>query len=139
MGDENVRLPTAKGSQTVLNAGTAAVHLKLEIERWPVDRLIPDHANPRTHTAEQIAQIAASIREFGFVCPILVDTDGTIIAGEGRLRAAKSLEMGEVPVIAVGHLSEAQRRALAIADNQLALNAGVGRGNASPATGCASR
>jgi hypothetical protein len=95
----------------------------IQIELWPVDRLILNSTNPRTHTAEQVAQIAASIREFGFVCPILVDTDGTVIAGEGRLRAAKSLEMKEVPVIVLGHLSEAQRCALAIADNQLALNA----------------
>src|ERR1039458_511322 len=96
----------------------------LEIERWPVDRLIPSDANPRTHSPEQVAQIAASIQEFGFVNPILVAPDGGVIAGEGRLRAARMQGMREVPVIVLKHLSAVQRRALAIADNQLALNAG---------------
>jgi len=96
----------------------------LQIERWPVDRLIPSDVNPRTHTPEQVAQIAASIREFGFVNPILVAPDGGIIAGEGRLRAARTQGLRAVPVIVLAHLSEVQRRALAIADNQLALNAG---------------
>src|ERR1017187_4522615 len=96
----------------------------LEIERWPVDRLIPSDANPRTHSPEQVAQIAASIQEFGFVNPILVAPDGGVIAGEGRLRAARMQGMREVPVIVLKHLSVVQRRALAIADNQLALSAG---------------
>src|ERR1700674_2378305 len=98
--------------------------LEIQIEHWPVDRLIPSEVNPRTHSREQVAQIAASIREFGFVNPILVGPDGGIIAGEGRLRAARTQGMREVPVIVLEHLSEVQRRALAIADNQLALNAG---------------
>src|SRR6266478_3794471 len=98
--------------------------LEIQIELWPVDRLIPSDVNPRTHSPEQVAQIAASIREFGFVNPILVGPDGGIIAGEGRLRAARTQGMREVPVIVLEHLSEVQRRALAIADNQLALNAG---------------
>jgi DNA modification methylase len=98
--------------------------LEIRIERWPVDRVIPNESNPRTHTAEQVAQIAASIREFGFVNPILVGADGRLIAGEARLRATQSLGMREVAVIVLSHLSELQRRALAIADNQLALNAG---------------
>src|SRR6266852_1683110 len=97
---------------------------EIQIERWPVDRLVPSDVNPRTHSREQVAQIAASIREFGFVNPILVGADGGIIAGEGRLRAARAEGMREVPVIVLQHLSEVQRRALAIADNQLALNAG---------------
>ena len=88
-----------------------------------MDRPIPSDANPRTHTAEQVAQIAASIREFGFLNPILVAADGRIVAGEGRLRAALTLGMHEVPVIMLAHLSEVQRRALVIADNQLALTA----------------
>jgi DNA modification methylase len=99
-------------------------NLNIEIEQWSVNRLILSDANPRTHTHQQVAQIAASIREFGFVNPILVGADGKIIAGEGRLRAAQTLGMRDVPVIKLGHLSEVQRRALAIADNQLALNAG---------------
>lgn len=98
--------------------------LDIQIERWPVDRLTPSDGNPRTHSPEQVAQIAASIREFGFVNPILVGPDGGLIAGEGRLRAARMQGMREVPVIVLKHLSAAQRRALAIADNQLALNAG---------------
>jgi DNA modification methylase len=99
-------------------------NLDIQIERWPLDRLIPSDVNPRTHSPEQVAQIAASIREFGFVNPILVGVDGGIIAGEGRLRAALTLGMRKVPVIVLEHLSEIQRRALVIADNQLALNAG---------------
>ena len=104
--------------------GRTSKSLDIQIERWPVDRLIPSNANPRTHSPEQVAQIAASIREFGFVNPILVGGDGGIIAGEGRFRAAQKQGMREVPVIVLEHLSEVQRRALAIADNQLALNAG---------------
>ena len=96
----------------------------IQIERWPLDRVTPSGANPRTHSAEQVAQIAASIREFGFVNPILVGNDGTIIAGEGRFRAARIQGLRDVPVIVLEHLSDVQRRALAIADNQLALNAG---------------
>ena len=98
-------------------------HLDLQIERWPVDQVTPSDTNARTHSAEQVAQISASIREFGFVNPILVTTNGEIIAGEARFRAATSLGMRDVPVIVLGHLSAVQRRALAIADNQLALNA----------------
>src|SRR5258708_39910747 len=94
------------------------------IEIWPTDRLVPYVKNARTHSPEQVAQIAASMREFGFVNPILVGQDGGIIAGEARLRAARTQGMREVSVIVLAHLSELQRRALAIADNQLALNAG---------------
>jgi hypothetical protein len=93
------------------------------VERWPVGRLVPYVRNPRTHTEEQIAKIAASIREFGFTNPILV-ADDTILAGHGRLRAAQLLGLDEVPVIDLSHLSEAQRRAYVIADNRLALDAG---------------
>ena len=98
--------------------------LEIQIERWPVDQLILSDGNPRTHSPEQVAQLASSIQEFGFTNPILVGADGKIIAGEGRLRAAQTLGLREVPVIVLAHLSEVQRRALAIADNQLALNAG---------------
>jgi ParB-like chromosome segregation protein Spo0J len=99
-------------------------NLNIQIEQWSVDRLAPSEGNPRTHSPEQVEQIAASIREFGFVNPILVGADTKIIAGEGRYRAALALGMRKVPVIKLEHLSEVQRRALAIADNQLALNAG---------------
>jgi DNA modification methylase len=96
----------------------------LHIERWSLERLIPYARNPRTHTEEQIAQIAASIAEFGFVNPVLVGADGVIIAGHARVMAARKLGIAEVPVIVLDHLSEAQRRALVIADNRLAQNAG---------------
>jgi DNA modification methylase len=95
-----------------------------QIELWPIDRLIPFARNPRTHSDAQIAQIAASIAEFGFNNPILVDTKAGIIAGHGRLLAARKLQLTEVPVIVLDHLTEAQKRAYIIADNQLALNAG---------------
>ena len=94
------------------------------LERVDVSALSAFAGNPRTHSDSQIDQIAASIREFGWTNPILVDAGGTIIAGHGRLEAAKRLQLREVPVIRLGHLSEAQRKALVIADNQLALNAG---------------
>ena len=94
------------------------------IQQWPVDRLIPYARNPRTHSDAQVAQIAASIREFGFNNPILVDTHAGIIAGHGRLLAARQLELAQVPVIVLDHLSDAQKRAYILADNRLAQNAG---------------
>ena len=90
----------------------------------PVGGLIPDPRNPRTHPKRQLQQIAASIREFGFTNPILIDPDGSIIAGHGRLLAAKALGIAEVPTIALAGLSEAQKRALRLADNKIALGAG---------------
>src|ERR1700694_2627563 len=94
------------------------------IELWPVEKLIPYARNPRTHSDAQVAQIAASIREFGFINPILADTQAAIIAGHGRLLAARKLNLPQVPVIILDHLSETQKRAYIIADNKLALNAG---------------
>jgi ParB-like chromosome segregation protein Spo0J len=94
------------------------------IELWLLDKLIPYARNPRTHSDAQIAQIAASIAEFGFNSPILVDSKAGIIAGHGRLLAARKLELTEVPVIVLDHLTETQKRAYIIADNQLAVNAG---------------
>src|SRR5712671_6588388 len=94
------------------------------IELWPIDKLIPFARNPRTHSEAQVTQIAASIAEFGFNNPILVDTKAGIIAGHGRLLAARKLQLTEVPVIVLDHLTDAQKRAYVIADNQLALNAG---------------
>lgn len=90
----------------------------------PLDRLAPYVRNARTHSEGQIAQIAASIMEFGFTNPILVGGDGVIIAGHGRLQAAQRLGLAEAPVIVLDHLSPAQRRALVIADNRIAENAG---------------
>lgn len=96
----------------------------LQIEQRPTEQLVPYVRNARTHSAEQVAQIAASIAEFGFVNPILIGEDDVIVAGHGRLLAAQELGLSEVPVIVLDHLSEAQRRALVIADNRLAENAG---------------
>jgi DNA modification methylase len=98
--------------------------MQLQIEQWPVDRLIPYIRNARTHSDAQVAQVAGSIAEFGFVNPILVGPDGVLVAGHARLAAARMLKLTEVPVIVLAHLSETQRRALVLADNKLAENAG---------------
>ncbi|CAA7615742.1 site-specific DNA-methyltransferase [Magnetospirillum sp. UT-4] len=94
------------------------------IEKWPLDRLLPYAANARTHSETQVAQLAGSIAEFGFNVPVLVDERGVLIAGHGRLLAARHLGLAEVPVIRLDHLTDAQARAYRLADNQLALNAG---------------
>ena len=94
------------------------------IEVWPTDRLVPYAKNARTHSPEQVAEIAASIVEFGFTNPILVDSMDGIIAGHGRLMAARKLGLVEIPVVVLDHLSETQRQAYIIADNKIALNAG---------------
>lgn len=94
------------------------------VEHWPLQRLIPYARNARTHDDGQVSQIAGSIAEFGFVNPILVGDDNVIIAGHGRLMAAQQLGLETVPVIVLRHLTEAQRRALVIADNKIAENAG---------------
>jgi ParB-like chromosome segregation protein Spo0J len=98
------------------------IHDRLEV--LPLDRLVPYARNARTHSPEQVAQIAASIREFGFTNPVLVDEDGGIVAGHGRVLAARKLGMDQVPCLRLTGLTEAQRRAYVIADNRLALNAG---------------
>ncbi len=94
------------------------------IEHWPIQRLVPYAANARTHSDEQVAQIAASMVEFGFTNPILAGADGIIVAGHGRLAAATKLGLATVPVVVLDHLSPTQRRALVIADNRIAENAG---------------
>ena len=97
---------------------------RLAVEYRAVDDLIPYARNSRTHSEAQVAQIAGSIREFGFTNPILIDEAGGIIAGHGRVMAARKLGMTDVPTITLVGLSEAQKRAYVIADNKLALNAG---------------
>ncbi len=99
-------------------------HVALSVTYRPLSELIPYARNSRTHSDAQVAQIAASIRGFGFTNPVLVDGESGIIAGHGRVMAARKLGLDRVPVIELGHLSEAQRRAYVIADNKLALNAG---------------
>ncbi len=96
----------------------------LSIVYLPTDRLYPDPRNARTHPKRQVEQIADSIRAFGFTNPILIDPDNVIIAGHGRLLAAKALGMTEVPTISLPGLSDARKRALRLADNKIALNAG---------------
>ncbi len=95
-----------------------------KIEQWPTAKLLPYARNARTHSDAQIAQIAASIAEFGFTNPSLAGSDGVIVAGHGRLAAAQKLGLEVVPVVVLDHLSPTQRRALVIADNRIAENAG---------------
>jgi hypothetical protein len=94
------------------------------IEMRKVDELVPYARNARTHSPEQVSQIAASIREWGWTTPVLVAEDDTILAGHGRLMAARQLGIAEVPTMVARGWSEAQRRAYVLADNQLALNSG---------------
>jgi DNA modification methylase len=98
--------------------------MTLQLTETPIDSLIPYARNSRTHIDQQVAQIAASIKEFGFTNPVLTDGAGGIIAGHGRVLAAQKLKLATVPTIALPHLTEAQRRAYVIADNRIALNAG---------------
>jgi DNA modification methylase len=96
----------------------------MQIEQRPTESLIPYARNAKLHSDAQVAQIAGSIREFGFCNPVLVDADGGIIAGHGRVLAARKLGLAEVPCITLGHLTEIQRRAYIIADNRLAETGG---------------
>ena len=102
----------------------SASWLAERIEHWPIAKLLPYVRNARTHSEEQVAQIAASIAEFGFTNPILVGSDGVIVAGHGRLAAARKLGLERVPVVVLDHLTPTQRRALGVADNRIAENAG---------------
>ena len=95
-----------------------------KVQKWAIDKLIPYARNARTHSDEQVAQIAASIKEWGWTTPVLVDEDGGIIAGHGRTLAAQRLKMKEVPVMVAKGWSDAKKRAYVLADNRLALNAG---------------
>src|SRR5690625_3269452 len=95
-----------------------------DYKKVSTDSLIPYARNSRTHSDEQVAQIAASIKEFGFLNPIIIDGENRIIAGHGRVMAAQKLGLKELPCIEVSHLTDAQRRAYVISDNKLALNAG---------------
>jgi len=95
-----------------------------KVEQWDINKLVPYARNSRTHSDEQVAQIAASIKEWGFTTAVLVDEQGGIIAGHGRTLAAQRLKMTEVPVMVAAGWSDAKKRAYIIADNKLALNAG---------------
>jgi DNA modification methylase len=96
----------------------------MQIQQMPIEALIPYARNSRTHDDAQVAQIAASIREFGFTNPVLVDAEGGIIAGHGRVMAARKLGLAEVPCIELSHLTDVQKRAYVIADNKIAINSG---------------
>jgi hypothetical protein len=109
---------------TTAPEATGVVALAERIELWPIDRLRPYERNPRTHSEAQVDQIAASMVEFGWTNPILIDENAGILAGHGRLLAARKLGLAEVPVIRFEHLSEAQKGADVLADNQIALQAG---------------
>src|ERR1043165_1621802 len=102
----------------------AEIRARPRLEFWAIDRLVPSPRNARTHSPAQVAEIAGSIRSFGFTNPILAAEDGSVIAGHGRLLAARQLGLVEVPVIPLDGLTETQRRQLMLADNRLALNAG---------------
>lgn len=95
-----------------------------KVEQWPIEKLVPYAKNSRTHSSEQVAQIAASIKEWGFTTAVLVDESGSIIAGHGRVMAARKLGMTTLPVMVAAGWTDAQKRAYVIADNKLALNAG---------------
>jgi ParB-like chromosome segregation protein Spo0J len=97
---------------------------KIKIEHWPISKIEPYTQNARTHSHDQIRTIANSMRQFGFVNPVLVDSANVLIAGHGRLEAAKTLGITEIPVIQLHGLTEAEVMALRIADNSIALNSG---------------
>jgi DNA modification methylase len=115
--------PHAKAAGAVPNRSTNAGLIEINIQYRDLEELILDPRNPRQHSQKQINQIADSIREFGFVVPIVIDDQGHVVMGHGRLLAAKRLKMTKVPVIELHHLSPAQIKALRIADNKLAQNA----------------
>jgi|ERR1043166_3897579 DNA modification methylase len=106
---------------TIVESDSRADRIRLEF--WPISRLVPSPRNARTHSDSQVAEIAGSIRAFGFANPILVGEDGDLVAGHGRLAAARMLGLAEVPVILLPGLSDLQRRQLVLADNRIALNA----------------
>src|SRR6266446_7061980 len=117
---------TRQSSETLLTAKSAGKGMwpADHVERWPIERLMPYARNARTHNDAQVSQIAASIREWGWTNPVLVAEDGTIIAGHGRVLAARKLHITDVPVMVAAGWTEAQKRAYTIADNKLTLNGG---------------
>ena len=98
--------------------------MKIKVEYKKTEQLVPYAMNARTHSDKQVTQIAASIKEFGFVNPVLIRADLTIIAGHGRVLAAQQLKLKDIPTIVLDHLSERQARALVLADNKIAQNSG---------------
>lgn len=114
------KTPGTAGPGDLEQTADPAWFMPEQLERRPISELVPYARNARTHSDAQIAQIRASIREFGFINPVLIDSAGNIIAGHGRVLAAQAEGMTEVPCVLVEHLSDAQRRAYILADNRLA-------------------
>src|SRR6202035_2373819 len=109
----------------MMDEGMSAVRVEWpadKVERWPVAKLVPNARNARTHSDEQVTQLAASIREFGWTIPVLVDEAGGIIAGHGRILAAHRIGIEDVPVMVAAGWSDAKKRAYMLADNKLTLN-----------------
>ena len=119
----NRTLTKDNASHSSINSGPEPQE-SLHLEQLRVDALRPYPRNARIHSAKQIKQIAASIKAFGFTNPLLIDKTGMILAGHGRLEAAKLMNLETVPCVRLDHMSEAQKRAYVLADNKLALNAG---------------
>ncbi len=122
--DNGTSAATAGANGAQVQSTNSEVLRRLAVEYRPIDQLIPYARNARSHSDRQVAEIAASIRTFGWTTPVLVDGDNGVIAGHGRLLAARKLGQGSVPVIELSGLSEADKRAYILADNKLALNAG---------------
>src|ERR1700751_4616884 len=110
------------GNPPAVHGATIGAAHELSITYRPIGELKPDPKNPRSHTPKQVRQIAKSIRQFGFVVPIVVDQHGNVIAGHGRLLAARQLGLKVVPTIRLDHLTPAQAKAFQIADNRLTEN-----------------
>jgi ParB-like chromosome segregation protein Spo0J len=124
-GSADARLSGTRARKAVKDALAIVPVIITQIELWKTDRLVPLERNPRTHSEEQIGQIAASMREFGFLWPIMVNgATREIVAGNGRYFAVVRLGLPLVPVVEERHLTPVQRRAFIIADNKIALNAG---------------
>jgi len=94
----------------------------LKVEMWPIQRVLPYASNAKVHPERQISEITASIKQFGFINPVLVDAKGVLIAGHGRIIAARNIGFKKVPVITLGHLTEDEAKALRIADNSIAIS-----------------
>ncbi len=123
-GSAGAKTPPKQSTNSGVDSASRMTGEHLAVEHRPVADLIPYARNARTHSDKQVAEVAASIRAFGWTNPILIDGDNGIIAGHGRLLAARKLKLASVPVIQLAGLSEAEKRAYLLADNKLALNAG---------------
>lgn len=115
---------TPDGQERTTGLPVASAWPADKVERWPIDALVPYARNARTHSPDQVGELARSIKTFGWTMPVLVDEDGVIIAGHGRVMAAQQLGLAEVPVMVARGWTQAQKSAYGLADNKLAMNAG---------------